>query len=54
VTSLEELETACAELQADASDAGLELRRAWGAQDEAFAAAALPLGMGLPARRVGV
>ncbi|MGW2252558.1 SCO6880 family protein [Kitasatospora sp. NPDC001660] len=54
VTDLEELETACAELQADASDAGLELRRCWGAQDEAFAAAALPLGMGLPPRRVAI
>ncbi|MET8623491.1 SCO6880 family protein [Kitasatospora sp. NPDC004669] len=54
VTDLEELETACAELQADASDAGLELRRCWGAQDEAFAAAALPLGMGLPPRRMAI
>ncbi|MFE2911404.1 SCO6880 family protein [Kitasatospora indigofera] len=54
VTTLEELETACAELQADASDAGLELRRCWGAMDEAFAAAALPLGMGLPPRRTAL
>ncbi|MFD8385190.1 SCO6880 family protein [Streptomyces sp. NPDC059679] len=54
VTDATELETACAELQADASQAGLELRRAWGAQDDAFAIAALPLGQGLPDRRVGI
>ncbi|MER5780307.1 SCO6880 family protein [Streptomyces mobaraensis] len=54
VTSLDQLETACAELQADASDAGLEIRRVWGAQDAAFAVAALPLGQGLPERRVGI
>lgn len=54
VTDLDQLETACAELQADASDAGLELRRVWGAQDSAFAVAALPLGQGLPDRRVGI
>lgn len=54
VTDLDQLETACAELQADASDAGLELRRCWGAQDEGFAAAALPLGMGLPPRRMAI
>ncbi|MFI8944153.1 SCO6880 family protein [Streptomyces syringium] len=54
VTDLDQLETACAELQADASSAGLELRRAWGAQDSAFAAAALPLGQGLTERRVGI
>jgi len=54
VTNLEELETACAELQADASAAGLELRRVWGAQDDAFAASALPLAQGLPDRRVGI
>ncbi|WP_326690302.1 MULTISPECIES: SCO6880 family protein [unclassified Streptomyces] len=50
----DELEIACAELQADASAAGLEIRRVWGAQDAGFAAAALPLGHGLPDRRVGV
>ncbi|MER7789999.1 SCO6880 family protein [Streptomyces sp. NPDC097640] len=50
----EELEIACAELQADASAAGLEMRRMWGAQDAGFAAAALPLGQGLPDRRVGI
>ncbi|MDP5317400.1 SCO6880 family protein [Streptomyces poriferorum] len=53
VTDLEELETACAEMQADAAAAGLELRRMWGAQDVGFAAGALPLGQGLPDRRVG-
>jgi hypothetical protein len=54
VTDLEQLETACAELQADASAAGLEVRKAWGAQDDAFTIAALPLGLGLPDRRVGI
>lgn len=54
VTDLEQLETACAELQADASSAGLEIRRVWGAQDDAFTVAALPLGLGLPDRRVGL
>ncbi|MFI7396181.1 SCO6880 family protein [Streptomyces tendae] len=54
VTDLEELETACAELQADASSAGLEVRRIWGAQDDGFTVAALPLGLGLPDRRVGI
>ncbi|MGW9436714.1 SCO6880 family protein [Streptomyces sp. NPDC055607] len=53
VTDLEQLETACSELQADASSAGLEIRRVWGAQDDAFTVAALPLGQGLPDRRVG-
>lgn len=53
VTDLGELETACAELQADAAASGLELRRMWGAQDVGFAAAALPLGQGLPDRRIG-
>lgn len=51
VTDVEELDTACAELQADASAAALELRRMWGAQDVGFATAALPLGVGLPDRR---
>lgn len=54
VTDLEQLETACAELQADASSAGLEIRRVWGAQDDAFTVAALPLGQGLPDRRAGI
>jgi hypothetical protein len=51
VTDPGQLETACAELQQDGAAAGLELRRLWGAQDAGFAAAALPLGHGLPARR---
>ncbi|MFD5489468.1 SCO6880 family protein [Streptomyces virginiae] len=53
VTDLGELETACAELQADAAAAGLEVRRMWGAQDIGFATGALPLGQGLPDRRMG-
>ncbi|MYZ33636.1 MULTISPECIES: SCO6880 family protein [unclassified Streptomyces] len=53
VTDPGELETACAELQADAAASGLELRRMWGAQDVGFAAGALPLGQGLPDRRMG-
>ncbi|MFD8706838.1 SCO6880 family protein [Kitasatospora sp. NPDC059648] len=54
VTHLDQLETAVAELKADASQAGLVLRRAWGAQDDAFASACLPLGVGLPNKRVGL
>ncbi|MFJ9343768.1 SCO6880 family protein [Streptomyces sp. NPDC101733] len=53
VTDLAELETACAELQADAAAAGLEVRRMWGAQDVGFASGALPLAQGLPDRRMG-
>lgn len=52
VTDYDQLETACAELQADASAAGIEVRRMWGAMDAGFAAAALPLAVGLPERRV--
>ena len=52
VTELGLLEPACAELQADAASAGLEVRRLYGAQDSGFAAGVLPLGKGLPARRV--
>lgn len=51
VTDPEVLDTACAELQADASEAGLTVRRVWGAQDYGFTCAALPLGQGLPDRR---
>lgn len=40
----EELEDACASLQASAGQAGCELRRLVGQQVQAFAAAALPLG----------
>ncbi|MFE5029846.1 SCO6880 family protein [Streptomyces sp. NPDC056656] len=53
VTDPGELEAACAEMQADASAAGLEVRRMWGAQDVGFSMAALPLAQGLPDRRVG-
>lgn len=42
---------ACATLEADARQAGLEPRRVWLGQDAAFAAAELPLGLGLPAKR---
>ena len=38
----------------DVTPPGLELRRVWGAQDDAFAASALPLAQGLPDRRVGI
>ncbi|MGW1765034.1 SCO6880 family protein [Streptomyces sp. NPDC002073] len=51
VTDVGELETACAEVQADAAASGLELRRMWGAQDTGFAAGALPLGQGLAEKR---
>ncbi|MFE5847481.1 SCO6880 family protein [Streptomyces niveus] len=54
VTDLEQLPIACADLKADASNAGLYLRQVWGAQDDAFGASALPLGQGLPERRVGI
>ena len=52
VTDYEQLETACAELQADASAAGISVRRMWGAMDAGFAASALPLAIGLPDRRL--
>jgi hypothetical protein len=45
------LEDACAALEADAASARIELRRMWFAQDSGFALGALPLGLGLPARR---
>lgn len=51
VTDPDLLDTACAELQADAAAAGLTIRRMWGAQDVGFASAALPLGQGLPDQR---
>ncbi|MEU2389587.1 SCO6880 family protein [Streptomyces sp. NPDC007369] len=53
VTDFDEMETACAELQADAAASGLEVRRMWGAQDTGFATGALPLGQGLHDRRTG-
>lgn len=46
-----ELEKACAELEADASAARIEVRRMWYGQDIGFAASALPLGFGLPRKR---
>ncbi|MFI9332937.1 SCO6880 family protein [Kitasatospora sp. NPDC052868] len=52
VTDLDQLESACADLQADASEAGLDIKRSWGTQDDAFAAGALPLGRGLPNLRM--
>jgi hypothetical protein len=51
VTDEADLEDACAELEADAAAARIELRRMWLAQDAAFAMAALPVGFGLPRRR---
>ena len=51
VTDLGDLEDACAELEADAASARIELRRMWLTQDAAFAMSALPLGFGLPRRR---
>ena len=53
VTVTEErlLEDACAELEADAAAARIELRRMWYAQDVGFSMSALPLGFGLPKKR---
>ena len=51
VTDPARLGEACAAVEADAAQARIELRRAWFAQDSAFAAGALPLGLGLPRRR---
>ncbi|GLY33408.1 SCO6880 family protein [Kineosporia sp. NBRC 101731] len=53
VTVTEErlLEDACAELEADAAAARIELRRMWYAQDVGFSMSALPLGFGLPRKR---
>ncbi|HLL66745.1 MAG TPA: SCO6880 family protein [Micromonosporaceae bacterium] len=51
VTRPDELEDACAALEADAAAARIEIRRMWFAQDVGFAMAALPLGFGLPRRR---
>jgi hypothetical protein len=51
VTDPGDLDEACAELEADAAMARIEVRRLWGAQDSGFAAACLPLGQGLPTRR---
>lgn len=46
-----DLADACAALEADAAQARIEVRRMWFAQDSGFAMGALPLGLGLPARR---
>jgi type VII ESX secretion system EccE translocon-like protein len=51
VTDPEQLEDACAALEADAAAARIELRRMWFAQDVGFAMGALPLGFGLPKKR---
>lgn len=51
VTDLGDLEKACAELEADASAARIEIRRMWYGQDMGFAAGSLPLGFGLPKKR---
>jgi hypothetical protein len=51
VTRPDELEDACAALEADAAAARIELRRMWFAQDVGFAMSTLPLGFGLPRRR---
>jgi hypothetical protein len=51
VTDPNQLDDACATLEADASEANVEIRRMWMAQDTGFAVAALPLGGGLPRKR---
>ena len=51
VTEADLLGEACAEAEAYAAEARIELRRLWFAQDSGFAAGALPLGLGLPRRR---
>jgi hypothetical protein len=51
VTDPSDIDDACAELEADAASARIELRRMWLTQDAGFACSALPLGFGLPRRR---
>jgi hypothetical protein len=51
VTDAEDLEDACAAVEADAAASRIELRRMWFAQDVGFAMSALPVGMGLPKKR---
>ena len=51
VTDAEQLEDACAAVEADAAAARIEIRRMWYAQDVGFAMSALPLGFGLPKKR---
>jgi hypothetical protein len=50
-TTAEDLDDACAALEADGAAAGIELRRMWFAQDIGFAMSCLPLGFGLPRKR---
>lgn len=52
VTDVAVLDLACSELETDAGQCGLEVRRLWGAQDVGFFAAAMPLGLGLPKVRM--
>ncbi|MDH6138442.1 hypothetical protein P3T35_000419 [Kitasatospora sp. GP30] len=52
VTDRADLEDACAALEADANQGRIELQRMWLAQDVGFAVGALPVGMGLPKKRV--
>ncbi len=52
VTDPADLDDACAALEADAAAARTEIRRMWFAQDAGFAMGALPLGLGLPKRRL--
>jgi hypothetical protein len=47
----EQLADARAKFESDARQVGIEPRAVWFSQDAAFGAAALPLGLGLPARR---
>ncbi|MFD0636401.1 SCO6880 family protein [Catenulispora yoronensis] len=51
VTDPDQLEDACAALEADAAAARIELRRLWMAQDVGFSMSSLPLGFGLPKMR---
>jgi hypothetical protein len=51
VTDEDDLEDACAALEADAAAARIEIRRMWYAQDIGFAMSALPLGFGIPKKR---
>ncbi|WP_019874033.1 SCO6880 family protein [Sporichthya polymorpha] len=51
VTDGAALDLACSELETDAGQCGLDVRRMWGAQDIGFYAGALPLGLGLPKMR---
>ncbi|WP_025274190.1 SCO6880 family protein [Haloglycomyces albus] len=51
VTDIDDLERACAELEADAAASRIELKRMYLAQDIGFAAACLPFGFGLPTKR---